>query len=203
MFESTDLAIIKGSLNGNVVHISVLDSGHLSLLDRADLALGVHDEHADILLAAQTVNSCGASVTTGCADNSQVFPVLARLILALVPANEEVLEEVSQKLEGNILKSKGWAVEQLEQMEVLLLVESCDGNNVVGTECSVALSDDFLQICFRNLLARDIEGEDLKPKILERQVPPFGMPVASQGGDFFRDEEAAIVGETLQDDIFE
>jgi len=62
-------------------------------------------------------------------------------------------------------------------MEVLLLVEGFDRNNVVGTECSVALSDNLLQVGFRDLIARDVEGENLKCEILEGQVPPFGLPV--------------------------
>jgi len=135
------------------VNIGVQHRGHLSLLDGADFALGMHDEHADILLASQTVNGRRAGVTTGRTNNSQVFPLLARLILALVPANKEVLEEVAQELQSNILESEGWAVEKLQQVEVLLLVEGCDVNNVVGTECSIALSDDLLQIGFGNLIA--------------------------------------------------
>ena len=151
--EQTDLAIVECSLHGNVVYIGVQHRGHLSLLNGADLALGVHDEHADVLLASQTVDSGRASVTTGRTDDSQVFPLLARLILALVSANQEVLEKVAQELQSNILESESWAVEQLQQVEVLLLVEGCDGNNVVGTECSIALSDDLLQVGFGDLIA--------------------------------------------------
>jgi hypothetical protein len=33
------------------------------------------------------------------------------------------------------------------------LVEGCDGDNVVGAECSVALVDDFFQIGFGDLFA--------------------------------------------------
>lgn len=185
------------------MNVGIKHRGHLSLLDGANLALRVHNEHADVLLASQTVNSRRTSVTTGRADNSQVFPFLARLILALVPANEEVLEQVTQELKSNILESESRAVEQLQQVEVLFLVEGCDGNNVVGTECSIALSDDLLQIGFGDLIARDVEGEDLEGEILEGEVPPFGLPVGWEGGNFFGNEEATVSGETLQDDIFE
>lgn len=185
------------------MNVGVKHRGHLCLLDGADLALGVHNEHADVLLASQTVDSRRTSVTTGRADNSQVFPFLARLILALIPANEEVLEQVTQELKSNILESESRAVEQLQQVEVLFLVEGCNGNNVVGTECSIALSDDLLQIGFGDLIARDVEGEDLEGEILEGEVLPFGLPVGWEGGDFFGNEEATVGGETLQNDIFE
>jgi hypothetical protein len=202
-WESAYLAIVESALNGNIVYVGIKDCGHLSLLDRADLALGVHDEHANILLTAQTVNGRRASVTTGCTDNGQVFSVLALLLLALVSANEEVLEEVAQELQSNILESESWAVEQLQQVEVLVLVEGCDGTNVVGPECSIALSDDLLEVCFGDLVARDVEGEDLKGEILEGKVAPFGLPVGRQGRDVLGDEQAAVFGETLQDDILE
>lgn len=140
---STDLAVIKGAFDGNVVHVGVQHGGHLSLLDRADLALRVHDEHADILLASQTVDGRRASVATGRTNNSQVFSFLASLLLTLVPANEEVLEKITQELKSNILEGESWAVEQLKQVEVLLLVKSLDGDNVVGAECSIALADDL------------------------------------------------------------
>lgn len=185
------------------MNVGVKHRGHLSLLDGADLALGVHNEYADVLLASKTIDSGRASVTAGRTNNSQVFPLLAGLILALVPANEEVLEQIAQELQSNILESESWAVEQFQQVEVLFLVEGCDGNNVVGTECSIALSDDLFQIGFGDLVARDVEGEDLEGKILEGEVPPFGLPVGWEGGNFFGNEEATVGGETLQDDILE
>lgn len=185
------------------MNVGVKHRGHLSLLDGADLALGVHNEHADVFLASETIDSSRAGVTTGRTHNSQVFPLLARFILALVPANKEVLEQVTQELQGNILESESRAVEQLQQVEVLFLIEGCDGNNVVGAECSIALSNDLLQIGFGDLIARDVEGEDLEGEILEGEVPPFGLPVGGKGRNFFGDEETTIGGETLQDDIFE
>jgi hypothetical protein len=38
---------------------------------------------------------------------------------------------------------------------------------------------------------------------LEGEVPPFGLPVGWEGGNFFGNEEATVGGETLQNDIFE
>lgn len=184
------------------MYVGIQHGGHLRLLDRADLALRVHDENADILLAAQTVDGRRASVTTGGANHGQVFPIIA-LSLALVAANEEVLEQIPQKLQSNILEGESRAVEQLEKVEVLLLVEGCDGDNVVRTECGIALLDNFLQVRFGDFVAGYVEGEDLKGEILEGQVPPFCLPVGGERRDLFGNEKAAIVGETLQNDIFE
>ena len=53
----TYLAVVKCAVNSQVVNVGVEDRGHLRFLNRADLALRVHDEDRDILLSTQTVNS--------------------------------------------------------------------------------------------------------------------------------------------------
>ena len=68
-------------------------------------------------------------------------------------------------------------MEKLQKMEVLLLVEGGDRNDVVGAESGVALLDDLLQVGLGDLVARDVEREDLKGEILEGKVAPFGLPV--------------------------
>lgn len=94
-------------------------------------------------------------------------------------------------------------MEQLEKVEVLLLVEGCDRDNVVRAERGIALLDDLLQIGFGDLVARNVEGEDLKGEILEGQVSPSCLPVGGQRRDLFGDKEAAIIGKALKNDIFE
>jgi hypothetical protein len=94
-------------------------------------------------------------------------------------------------------------VEELQKVEVLLLVESGDRDDVVGAECGITLSDDLLEVGFGDLVARDVEGEDLKGEVLEGKVAPCGLPVGWQGGDVLGDEQAAVFGETFQDDILE
>ena len=98
--------------------IGVENSGHLELLDGADLALGVKHEDGDILLAAQTVDGGRTSVTARRTNNGQVVPVPS--LLALVLAHEEVLKEVAEELEGDILEGEGRAVEKLEKVYAAL-----------------------------------------------------------------------------------
>lgn len=52
----TYLAVVECAVDGQVVHVGVKDSGHLSFLNRADLAFRVHDEDRHILLSAQTID---------------------------------------------------------------------------------------------------------------------------------------------------
>lgn len=148
------LAVVKGSLDGEVVHIGIKHTSHLSLLNRADLALGEKDENRDILLTAQPIDSSRASISRGGANNGQMVTVLASL--ALVLAHKEVFEEVTQTLEGNVLEGESWAVEELEQVEVLLGVQCGDRGALGVAECRVGLVDDGLEV-----LGGDFRGGDI------------------------------------------
>ena len=183
------------------MYVGIEDCGHLRLLDRADLALREHDEDRHILLSTQTVDGSRASVTTCCANDGQVLPVAACLVL--VPADEEVFEEVAEELKGDILEGECRAVEQLEQVDVPLLVECDSGCDVLGAECGVTAVDDVLQVGGGDLGRGDVAGEDLVCELLEGQVLPLGRPVLGKRGDLLGDEQAAIRGETLEDDFLE
>jgi hypothetical protein len=90
------LAVVECAIHGQIVHIRVHDRGHLRFLYRTDLAVGEHYKDRDILLPAEAVDGGRTSITTCCADDSQVLPTSSSL--ALVPANQEVLEQIAQKL---------------------------------------------------------------------------------------------------------
>ena len=50
------LAVVECAVYSQVVHVGVHDGRHLRFLDRADLAMRVHDEDRHILLSAQAVD---------------------------------------------------------------------------------------------------------------------------------------------------
>ena len=121
----------------------------------------------------------------------------------MVATDEEVLEQVSEELECDILEGECRAVEELKYMQILPLIEREERSDVRGAEGRVAPLDDLSQIRMWNLILGNIQREDVKGQLLETRVLPSLLPVLRQRWDFFGDEEAAVGGETFQDDVFE
>lgn len=148
------LTIVKGSLDSEIVDVGIKHTSHLCLLNRADLALGEQDEHRNILLATQAIDSGRTSITRSRADDGQVMTVLASL--ALVPADKEVFKEVAKTLKGNVLESESRAVEQLQQVQVLLGVQCGDRGALGVAECRVGLFNNGLEVLRRDFRGRNI-----------------------------------------------
>jgi hypothetical protein len=195
------------------VDVLVEDGGHLGLLDGADAALGMQDEDRDVLLAAQAVDGGGAGVAAGGTDDGEVMPVWVLLSafgrrrqgrvkrttagLALVLPHEEVLEQVAKELQGDILEGKGRAVEELEEVEVVVEVD--EGGGFRSAEGRITPVDDAPEVVGGDLGTGDVEGEDLEGQVGEGEVLP-GLPVVG-GGDVLGDVETAVGGKTLEDGL--
>jgi len=102
------LAIVKGALHGDAVHIVVEHARHLQLLNRRHAALWKQNEALDALLVAQPIDGGTACVTRSGADDGD----------ALARALQEVLEQVAQRLQRNVLEGERRAVENLHDVGV-------------------------------------------------------------------------------------
>lgn len=69
----------------------------------------MQDEDGDVFLSSQSVDGRGTSISGCCAYDRQVVTVFAGL--ALVAADEEIFEEVTEKLEGDVFECECRAVE--------------------------------------------------------------------------------------------
>lgn len=90
--------------------------------------------------------------------------------LALVFANQEVLEEVANKLQRNILERKRRAMEQLKQMVVVFQMnQRCSFG---ASECRVASLDDVFEVLGGDFARRNVQREDLVGEVLKAEVLP-------------------------------
>src|SRR5690606_1304834 len=123
------LAVIKSPLDGNVVDVLIQDSSHLGLLDWTDSSLWMENENTDILLSSQTVDGGTAGVSTGGSNDGQMMSLLTFLYI-FVLSSQEVLEEISNKLKGDILEGESRAVEEFEKVDILLWNQRNDWRNL-------------------------------------------------------------------------
>lgn len=88
----------------------------------------VENENRDILLSAQAVDGSRSSVATGRANHSEMVPFLPNL--SIIPSNEEIFKQISQKLQRNIFECVCGAVKKLKQMQIVLLTERDEWGDV-------------------------------------------------------------------------
>lgn len=119
--------------------------------------------------------------------------------LALVPPRQEVFKQISQELQRHILERESRAVEQLEQVQVVLQVSQ--GGDVLMTERRVAPADDILEVFGWYLGGGDVQGQDVEGELGKGQVLP-ALPVGGRW-DLFGDVQATVGGEALENYIFE
>jgi hypothetical protein len=197
------LAVVESSLNGQIVDVVVENSGHLGLLDGGDLALGVKNENGNILLSAKTVNGSGAGVSTGSSNNSQgVALTILRDVLSVL-ADKEVLEEVSDKLERNVLESEGRTVEELHDVEVVLRNQVHNRRDVRVAEGGVRAVNERLEILGGDLIGGDVKRENLVGKFLEAESCPCRLPASGERGNRLRDEKTTVRSKSLEYGLLE
>lgn len=119
--------------------------------------------------------------------------------LALVPPRQKVLKQVTQELQCDVLEGKSRAVEELEQVQVVLQV--AQGGDILVTESRITLVDNVLEVLRGYLGGRDVQGEDVEGELGKGQVLP-ALPIGG-GGDLLGDVEAAVGGEALEHDLLE
>jgi hypothetical protein len=93
-------------------------------------------------------------------------------------------------------------VPKFKQEEVLLGVEFDQGSALGVIECRVGTLNDILESGGGNLIGRDEEGHDIEGEVLEAGIGP-ALPVLGQRGDLLGNEETAITGKTLHNNILE
>lgn len=123
--------------------------------------------------------------------------------LSSVLAHEEILKQVAEELQRNVFECKGWAVEELHQVQIRIFIQRNNWCLQVMSERAIRIVDDLLEILSWNFGWGDVEGDEVVCQIDEGEVLPLGLPVWWELGDGLGDEEAAVAGEAFEYDIFE
>jgi len=147
---NSNLAVIKSAVYSQVVHVGVQHRCHLRFLHWAHFALGKHDEDGDVFLSSQSIYRRTACITTRSTNNRQMLPILAVLCLASVLADQEVFEQIAQKLKSHIFEGECGAVKKFKQVELLCLIEGNCRRDVLISERRVAACYDTFEVCWRN-----------------------------------------------------
>eukprot|EP00053_Salpingoeca_punica_P020194 m.210287 g.210287 ORF g.210287 m.210287 type:complete len:581 (-) comp17817_c0_seq5:5838-7580(-) len=187
------LAVIKGAADRHVVHVLVHHAGHLSFLDRRDLAS--RKEHKDFHaeLAAQTGNGRTASVAAGGSQN--------RLLSAV--AEQEELKKVAHKLQSHVLERGGRAVELLQQIEAAVVGEADQRGDVLVAEGAVGCPHHGLERRAGNVLRADVALHHLDGEIGVGELAPLLDLLGRDLRQLGRDVQAAVRREAVHEGGFE
>ena len=182
-----ELAVVEAAVDGEVEDVVVEDGRHLPFLEGADAALGVHDEDADAVLAADAGDGGGAGIAAGGGEDIEAAPAFL----------EDFGEEAAEELEGDVLEGEGGAMEEFEDVDV---ADGADGGDFGMGERGVGGGEEGAEAFFGDVVgeeAYDFEGE---VGIVEV------APIVEEGGDVgdaVGDEEAAVAGEAGHDGVLE
>ena len=128
------LAVIEGAVHGHRMDVGRVQRGHLASLDLAGAARGVKHHDVEAVAARHRLHRGGAGVARGGRDDHG--PAVALLQL--------VVEQPRHHLQGDVLESEGWAVEQLEQPVVV--VQRHQRAHVGMAEAGIGVSDQCLEL---------------------------------------------------------
>ncbi|KAH3668855.1 hypothetical protein OGAPHI_002610 [Ogataea philodendri] len=160
------LTVVKGTFHRKSVDVIVQNRGHLLFLQRRDSACWVEDEHRNVLFVSEAVNSSGSSVTGSGSNNGDDVSRLTCLLGSIFSGQEE-LKQITDKLQSNVFESVSWAVEQLQQVQVLLRVDRDQWSDLLSSEGGVGLGDQGLELVIGDLGLLDVESHDVEGQSLK------------------------------------
>ncbi len=192
------LCVIESAIEGDIEDIRIEDRRHLHFLHGRDSSGGMQNEDADVFTTAYAVD-CGGTGIAGCGDDDIQLAFLF---------SENVFEQVSEELEGNVLEGVGRTMEEFEKVDGADIANRDDlrigvagvvgfGN---GAEAFVGFGDDAAKIFIGDIVAE--KAHDLEREIGIGEFAP-GFQTIGHIRKGFRKKETAVTGEPHQDGILE
>ncbi|MNE30993.1 hypothetical protein D3C80_1245370 [compost metagenome] len=165
------------------------DGGHLPALNFRYTLVRVQDEDVDVVATAAAFNGSRTGVTTGSANDHY----------ALATLGQHVVQQATEQLQGKVLERQGRAVEQLQYPFVAVQLTQ-RGDCGVG-ELAVSFFENLLEVGIGNATG-DERAHHPECQLVVRQACPGGNFFLGETRQVFRHVQAAIAGQTGQQDVF-
>ena len=183
------LAVVEVTFDSDVVDVITLHRGHLAALNFRHPLVRMQDKDIHVLAATAAFNSGRAGITGGSPHDHHV----------LVTLFQNIVEQATQKLQGEVLERQRGATEQFHHPLVgIQLYQRRDG---LVREHAVGFVQHLAEVIGRNGIFHE-RIHDL--------VGQFGIRQATPASDFFQAEvrkgfrhiQAAIGGQSGQKNVF-
>lgn len=184
------LAVVEVAFDGDVVDVLAQDGGHLPTLHFRNPVVRVQDEDVDVIATLAAFDGRRAGIAGSGADDHHALAALL----------QDVIQQATQQLQGEVLERQGRAVEQLHHPFVAIeLAQRC--HRAMG-EDAVGFLEDLLEVGIGDAAA-DEWAHDPERQLVIRQASPRGDFFLGETRQVLRHIETAIAGQTGQQYIFE
>ena len=189
------LAVIEDPVQGDVEDIRVIQTEHLSLLERRHAPGRGQHEHADPLAATHRVLRRRARVTAGRAQDVQ----------GLAAAGQLVLKQLAEQLHGHVLKRGRRPLREVAEVHAVLELRDGDDLLVRKSLRRIRPGRDGLQLLRRDVVHKDLQylGSQRGIALLREQLAPLGEDLVAQLRVLGGQVEATVRGQATQQDVRE
>ena len=187
------LAIIKHTVQRDIVNIWVIKAKHLGLLEGGHAASGGQHEHGNAGAAAHGVLRCGPRIPRGGTQDVERFAA----------PGEFVFKKLAEQLHGHVFKRGGGAFGQVPDKEVV--VQFGDGHDVRGGKrrCGVGPGADRLDILGGNVAHKELDhlGGQRSVPLRGQGLTPCGERVVADLGIIGGEVEAPVGGQSAEQNV--
>ena len=184
------LAIVEVAFNRDVVNVLAEDGRHLPTLNFRNAVVRMQNEDVDVVATTAPFDGGRTGITRGGTEDHHALATLL----------QHIIEQATEQLQSKILERQRRAVEQLEHPFVT--VELTQRRNSAVGERTVGFFKDILEVHIRNATA-DKRAHHPECQLVVWQAGPGGNFFLSEAWQVFWHVQAAIAGQTGQQDIFE
>jgi aspartate racemase len=184
------LGVVECALDGNCLHIALAGSGHLPALHTRHAAVGEEDSDIDPLAAAEGLDRRTARIAGRSTDHGRPLAAL----------RQDVVHQAREELHRHVFEGERRSVKELQQVVVRTDLNERRDSGV--TEAGIGIVEHAGEGGVGDLAASE-GADDLKGDIGIGAAGEIGQLAARQLRPALRQVEAAVAGETGENDVAE